>query len=217
MAISTQVLSFDSLGSLEAHLQSLLASYSETAAKYREVLGEIMRNNNSSSTNNIASQGGGNENWSQEMAAAVSGAEKPGQQKKKKKSAASMMPGMAKGALLAKKKEKGAPPDPAWVLFDPFSVFVGQGVAGQAELYFDAINQLDDTAKKLQLAIDVLGTLRARVAAPGSVSMTVAFVNDVPSRIMLRPAAADGKRKKSWTFSFAVAPARPALAPLLQA
>ena len=192
MKIATQVLSFDNFGSLEAHLQSLLGTYSETGAKYREVLGEIMRSSQA-----------GYKKWSQEMAAAISGAEKPKQQKK------NAMPRM-----LAKKKD-GPAPDPGWVLFDPFSVFVGQGVNGQAELYFDAINQLDDTAKKLKLAIDVLDTLRAKAAAPGSVSMTVLFVNDVPSRIMLRPAA-DGGRKKSWTFSFAVAPARPALA-LLQA
>lgn len=193
MTISTQVLSFDNFGSLEAHLQALFDTYSETAGKYRETLGEIMRSNQA-----------GDEKWSQEMSAAVSGAEKPKQQKK------AAMPKM-----LAKKKDSPAP-DQGWVLFDPFSVFVGQGANGQAELYFDAINQLDDTAKKLKLAIDVLDTLRAKVAAPGMVSMTVSFVNDVPSRIMLKPVAAGG-RKKSWAFSFAVAPARPALASLLQA
>jgi hypothetical protein len=198
-AIATQVLSFDNFGSLEAHLQALLDRYSETAGKYRETLGEIMRSNQA-----------GDEKWSQEMSAAVSGAEKPKQQQQKK----TAMPKM----MLSKKKKDGPAPEQGWVLFDPFSVFVGQGASGQAELYFDAINQLDDTAKKLKLAIDVLDTLRARVAAPGSVSMIVSFVNDVPSRIMLKPAAAGG-RKKSWAFSFSVAPARPALvaAALLQA
>jgi hypothetical protein len=191
--ISTQVLSFDNFMSLEVHLQALLDSYSETAGKYREALGEIMRSGKA-----------GDEKWSQEISAALSGAEKPKQQQQQLKKTA--IPKM-----LAKKKKDSPAPDPGWVLFDPFSVFVGQGINGQAELYFDAINQLDDTAKKLKMAIDVLDTLRAKVAAPGGVSMTVSFVNDIPTRIMLRPVAAGG-RKKSWAFSFAVAPARPALA-----
>ncbi|MGI0039811.1 MAG: hypothetical protein ACREAO_08335 [Nitrososphaera sp.] len=188
MTIATQVLSFDNFGALESHLQSLHDRYGQTAAKYREALGEIMRSNN----------GGEGEKWSQEMAAAISGAEKP---KASKKSMPKML----------SKKDKVAP-DAGWVLFDPFSVFVGQGINGQAELYFDAINQLDDTARKLKLAIDILDTLRSKASAPAGVSMTVSFVNDVPSRMILKPVEAGAFKKKSWTFSFAVPPARPALA-----
>ena len=190
MAIATQVLFFDNFGALESHLQSLYARYSETASKYREVLGEMMRRSN---------QGGGEEEkWSQEMAATISGAEKP---EAPKKSMSKML----------SKKDKPAP-DAGWVLFDPFSVFVGQGVNGQAELYFDAINQLDDTTRKLKLAIDILETLRAKASAPAGVSMTVSFVNDVPSRMILKPAETGAFKKKSWTFSFAVPPVKQALA-----
>jgi hypothetical protein len=188
LIIATQVLAFDNFGALESHLQSLHDTYSQTAAKYREALGEIMRSNN----------GDKEEKWSQEMAAAISGAEKP---KAPKKSMSRML----------SKNDKVAP-DAGWVLFDPFSVFVGQGANGQAELYFDAINQLDDTARKLKLAIDILDTLRSKASAPAGVSMTVSFVNDVPSRMILKSVEAGGFKKKSWTFSFAVPPARPALA-----
>ena len=120
------------------------------------------------------------------MAATISGAEKP---EAPKKSMSKML----------SKKDKPAP-DAGWVLFDPFSVFVGQGVNGQAELYFDAINQLDDTTRKLKLAIDILETLRAKASAPAGVSMTVSFVNDVPSRMILKPAETGAFKKKELDF-----------------
>lgn len=185
----TQIVSFDNFAALEAHLQASLAQYKESSSRYREALGEIMRSGE-----------GKDDKWAQEMTAALGsgGGEKP------KKSAKN------RSKAFRGKKEDSAPAA-GWALFDPFSVFVGQGASGMAELYFDAINQIDETARKIQLSIDILATLRSRIAAPGSVSLLVSFVNDVPSRIILRPGV-QGLKKKSWSFSFSVPAAKAVLA-----
>lgn len=182
----TQVISFDNFGALEAHLQGLLDHYKGSAAKYREFLGEVMRSTSSDDNK-----------WSQEMSAALAGGEPKKTAKEKPK------------VFGGSKKEK-AESVQGWVSFDQLSVFTGQGASGTAELYFEAINHLDDTARRLQLSIDILGTLRSRLAAPGSISLVVSFINDVPSKMILKPAPSDIK-KKSWAFSFSVPVVQPAL------
>ena len=174
----TQVISFDNFGSLEAHLQGLLDHYKGLAAKYREFLGEVMRGAN-----------GDDSKWAHEMSAALAGGEAKKTKEKPK-------------AFGGSKKEK-AEGMQGWVSFDQLSVFTGHGVGGTAELYFESINHLDDTARRLQLSIDILGTLRSRLAAPGSISLIVSFINDVPNKIILKPAPADVKKMR-WAFSFSV-------------
>lgn len=178
---------FDNFGALESHLQGLLDHYKGSTAKYREFLGEVMRSN-----------AGEDSKWSQEMSAALVGGE-PKKTKDKPKTK----------AFGGSKKEKVEGVQGGWVSFDQLSVFTGQGAAGMAELYFEAINHLDDTARRLQLSIDILGTLRSRLAAPGSISLVVSFINDVPSKIILKPAPPNVK-KKSWAFSFSVPVVQPA-------
>jgi hypothetical protein len=188
----TQIASFDNFAALESHLQSSLGQYKESSSKYREALGEIMRSGE-----------GKDDKWSQEMMAALGGGKAaPGGEKPKKNT-------KDKPKVFGDKKENPAA-TAGWAAFDPFSVFVGQGASGTAELYFDAINQIDETARKIQLSIDILGALRSRIAAPGSVSLLVSFVNDVPSKVILRPGT-EGSKKKSWAFSFSVPAAIAAL------
>ena len=190
----TQVIVFDNFGALESHLQGLLDHYKGSAAKYREFLGEVMRSN-----------AGEDSKWSQEMSAALVGGE-PKKTKDKPKTKTKAFGGS--------KKEKAESVQGGWVSFDQLSVFTGQGAAGTAELYFEAINHLDDTARRLQLSIDILGTLRSRLAAPGSISLVVSFIDDVPSKMILKPAPPNVK-KKSWAFSFSVPVVQPALQQLV--
>lgn len=183
---SAQVISFDDFGALEAHLHTLLDHHKELAAKYREALGEIMRGGDKV-----------DEKWSQEMSVVLAG-EKPKVAKEKPR-------------LIGGAKKESKDQNQAWVPFDPFSVYTGNSASGAAELYFEAINQLDDTARRIQLSIDIMNTLRSRFSAPGSISLTVSFVNDAPSKMILKPVARD-LQKKSLAFSFSV----PAAAPVLR-
>lgn len=219
MSISTKVLYFDNLGALEAHLQVLLANCKESADDYREMLGEYLRKRQGQKDE---------EQWSQEISQALSGNPAgPDEKKGAKEKKGGMFGGgktKEKGSLFGgqPKKEKGsifgggkpkAPTD--WVSFDPFAVFVGQESKGVAELYFEAINNLDEIAKKTEVALATLGTLKGKAASAGNVSAVVSFINGVPVKVILKHAAAGQKKRKKLEFSFSVPVARPALPQVL--
>ena len=54
-------------------------------------------------------------------------------------------------------------------------------------------------------------TLKAKAATAGSTSLVVAFVNDIPTKVMLKPIRAGQAKKYSMVFSFA-APSMPVAA-----
>lgn len=221
MPVSTQVLFFDNLGALEAHLQGLLTDCKESADEYREILGEYLRKRQGQKEEEQWSQ-----EISQEISQALSGnagrpAEKDAKEKKggmfgsKQKEKGGLFgdkPKKEKGSMFGGNKTK-APAD--WVSFDPFSVFVGQESKGVAELYFEAINSLDEIAKKTEVALATLGTMKGKAASAGNVSAVVSFINGVPVKVILKHAAEDQKKRKKIEFSFAVPVARPALPQVL--
>lgn len=217
MSVSTQVLYFDNLVALEAHLQGFLSDCKESADEYRGLLGEYLRKRQGQKEE---------EQWSQEISQALSGnpgapAEKKDAKEKKgglfggkqkEKGMPSGQPKKEKGSMFGGGKQK-APTD--WVSFDPFAVFVGPESKGVAELYFEAINSLDEAAKKTKAALSTLGTLKGKAASAGSVSAVVSFINGVPVKVILKQAADGQKKRKKMEFSFAVPVARPALPQVL--
>lgn len=218
MSVSTQVLYFDNLVALEAHLQGLLVQCKESAEEYRGLLGEYLRKRQGQKEE---------EQWSQEISQALSGnpgapSEKKdakekkgglfGNDKQKEKGMPSGQPKKEKGSMFGGGKSK-TPTD--WVPFDPFAVFVGQESKGVAEMYFEAINSLDEAAKKTESALSTLGTLKGKAASAGSVSAVVSFINGVPVKVILKQATDGQKKRKKIEFSFSVPVARPALPQVL--
>jgi hypothetical protein len=125
-------------------------------------------------------------------------------------------PGMQKkddGKKMFGGKDKGDPSLGEWVLLDPMSIFVGPKNKGMAEIYFDTINMLRDHVGKLNLALSVCGAVKAKAAMSGNTSLLVSFVNDIPTKVVLRSSEETMTKKYSMSFSFAV-PALPA--PLAQ-
>ena len=194
---ATRIASFENFAALEDNLREMLGQYKESSARYKETLGELMRSRSSSNDKK-------DEKRSVEMVAALGG-EKPRKNSKENRKDKPKMFGSKK-----EKNSKGPEALADWAAFEPFSVFVGQGTNGMAELYFDAINHLEETASKIQLSIDVLHTLQSRVGAPSNISLIVSFVNDIPNKAILRPASDDNKKNR-WSFSFSVPVAMAAL------
>lgn len=192
MQLPTRVLSFDSLGALEAHLRALLGRYKETSTAYREALGDVLRSAG-------AEQAGEKDAWAQEMTAALSGG---GKEKTEAKGAPKKI------KIFGEKKKAEA--DPGWIAFDPFSVHIGQETKGLAELYFEAINQMDESARKLELALAVIDTLKAKTPQSAGVSVMASFINDVPGKVIIRQAAQNRNARARLVVDFTIPSARPA-------
>lgn len=178
MTMSAYIISFDNFAEMEEHLQGLLTRHRDAAARYREALGEIMCRGGKAG-------GKEDEKWLQEMRKALAAAEGG-----KKKQDDREKP----GGFFKKEKKHNHEIQERWVEFDPFSVFVGSDLRGSAELYFEAINHLEETANRIQVALNVAGALKSRAASPGGVSLLASFVGDAPSKIIVRPASAAGKK-----------------------
>jgi hypothetical protein len=65
---------------------------------------------------------------------------------------------------------------------------------------------------KINSAISVCSTLRTKAAMASSTSLVVSFVNDVPTKVMLKPQRDGDSKKYTMAFSFAV-PTLPIAAP----
>ena len=186
-----QILSFDNFGALETHIRILKSKYADMIKGYEETLGFILRDTRPSTTKSSQLQ----QKWSEEMQAALNsreGGTKPGMGKKddgKKKQGG---------------KDKDDPALGEWVTLDPMSVFVGPKNRGMAEIYFDTINMLRDNLGKLNLALSICGAVKAKAAMSGNTSLLVSFVNDIPTKIVLRSSEETAAKKYSMSFSFAV-------------
>lgn len=167
--LSTRIQSFDSLGALEAHLRALLGQYRETSTSYREALGDILRS--------VGPEQAEKDAWAQEMTSALGGGAKEEEPKE----------GAKKIKLFGEKKKEQA--SPGWIAFDPLAVRVGQEPRGLAELYFEAINQMDEAARKIELALAVVDTLKAKAPQSADISIVASFINDVPGKVVIRQAA----------------------------
>jgi hypothetical protein len=198
--MATQILSFENFGSLEAHLRMLKSKYNDMIKKYEETLGYILRDTRAVSPKTQKVQ----EKWAQDMQRAMASsakatAGKVAAKKEEKKSPPKMF-GKGKGKDSEKENENSL----EWIALDPMSIFVGPKNKGLAEIYFDTINVLRENISKINLALSICSTLKAKAASAGSASLIVSFVNDIPTKVLLK-SADDGKDKKyTMAFSFAV-------------
>ena len=173
-AAGIQILSFDNFGALETHLRILKAKYNDMIKSYEETLGFILRDTRPSTIKNQQLQ----QKWSEEMQQALNAKEENTKPGMGKKDDGKKMFGSSKG--------KGDPSLGEWVLLDPMSVFVGPKNKGMAEIYFDSINMLRDSIGKLNLALSICGAVKAKAAMSGNTSLLVSFVNDIPTKVVLR-------------------------------
>jgi hypothetical protein len=187
--LSTRVQSFDSLSALEAHLRALLGQYRETSTSYREALGDVLRSAGPEQAEKDA--------WAQEMTSALGAKEKEEPRE-----------GQKKIKLFGEKKKELA--SAGWIAFDPLAVRVGQEPRGLGELYFEAINQMDEAARKIELALAVVDTLKAKVPQSADVSIIASFINDVPGKVIIRQAARGKNAKARLVVDFAIPSATPA-------
>lgn len=202
-SIATQIMSFENFGALENHLRALKNRYNDMIKKYEETLGYILRDNKPTSLKTQQVQ----EKWALEMQRAmmVSSAAAKGKQIAKKEESKPKMFGNGKD-----KDKESLESSGEWISLDPMSLFIGQRTRGMAEIYFDTINILRDNVAKINLALSVCSALKAKAATAGSTSLVVSFVNDVPTKVMLKPKNAGESKKYTMAFSFAVPSMRPA-------
>lgn len=212
MSAATQVLSFENFGALESHLKMLKNKYTDMIKKYEETLGFILRDTKPTSKKTQKVQ----QTWALEMqhtlAKTASTAKGTQQQPAKKEEAKPKLPFniVPFGSKNKEKEEKDKLDSTGeWVSLDPLSLFIGQKNRGLAEIYFDTINILRENLNKINSAISVCSALRAKAATAGSTSLVVAFVNDIPTKVMLKPLRDGATKKYTMAFSFAV-PTMPA-------
>lgn len=220
MPVSTQILSFDNFSALETYLRALKAKHNDMIKKYEETLGSILRDTRPSTTaaaNNPKTLKN-KEKWIQEMEQALSATVKDKSKatkvvaaaKKEDKSSA----GSSSGRLLfggGKGKEKQQDPSLGeWILVDPMSIFVGPKNRGLAEIYFETINVLRESVGKINLALSICNALKAKAASAGNASLVVSFVNDIPTKVVLKPNDDNSASKKyTMAFNFTVPSALP--------
>jgi hypothetical protein len=192
MQLATRVLSFDSLGALEAHLKALAGQYRETSIAYKEALGDVLRTAGHEQVKE-------KDVWAQEMTSALATG---GKEKAEPKDA------QKKIKLFGEKKK--AQSDPGWIAFDPLYVRVGEEDRGLAELYFGAVNQMDEAARKMEMALAVIDTLKAKVPQSAGVSVVASFINDVPDKVIVRQAAQDRNAKARLVIELTIPSATPA-------
>jgi hypothetical protein len=197
--MATKILSFENFGALENYLRAIKNRYNDMIKKYEETLGFILRDTKPTSIKTQKVQ----EKWALEMQrsmtmAAASKGSKPITRKEESKP---KLFGLGNG----KDKEKDKPDSSGeWIPLDPMSLFIGQKSRGLAEIYFDTINTLRDNVSKINSALSACSALKAKAATAGSTSLVVSFVNDIPTKVMLKPQRDGTSKKYTMAFSFAV-------------
>jgi hypothetical protein len=201
LPLATQILSFENFGSLEAHLRMLKSKYNDMIKKYEETLGYILRDTRAVSPKTQKVQ----EKWALDMQRAMASSAKAANAKvatkKEEKKPSSKMFGKGKDKDSEKKEAENSL---EWIALDPMSIFVGPKNRGLAEIYFDTINVLRENINKINLALSICSTLKAKAASAGSASLIVSFVNDIPTKVLLKSADDGGAKKYTMAFSFAV-------------
>ncbi|MGI0024226.1 MAG: hypothetical protein ACREA4_03650 [Nitrososphaera sp.] len=195
---ATQILSFENFGALESHLRILKAKYNEMVRNYEETLGFVLRDTKPGSVKNQLAQ----QKWVQEMQEALTTNDKTRPGTVKKDDGKKMFGG--------KDKEKQGGAVGEWVTLDPMSVYVGPKNRGLAEIYFDTINILKENVGKINLALSICSAVKAKAAMSGNTSLVVSFVNDIPTKVLLKSADDSASKKYTMSFSFAVPSMPPA-------
>jgi len=196
LPISTQILSFDDFGALEAHLRGLKSKHNDIIKRYEETLGFILRD--ASPGNNKVQKG--HEKWALEMQRSMVASGKAPPAKKKEESKPSLR--LFGGSKDNGKQQQEISTD--WIVLDPMSVFIGPKNKGLAEIYFDTINVLRENVNKINLALSICSTLKVKVASTGNTSIMVAFINGLPTKIVLKSASDKDAKKYAMSFSFSI-------------
>jgi hypothetical protein len=68
---------------------------------------------------------------------------------------------------------------------------------------------MDEAARKIELALAVVDTLKARVPQSADVSIIASFMNDVPGKVIIRQAARGKNAKTKLVVDFAIPSATP--------
>ena len=191
-----EILAYDNFGALETHLRILKAKYNDMIKSYEETLGFILRDTRPSTIKNQQLQ----QKWTEEMAEALNAKEEAPKQGAKKDD----------GKKMFGSKGKGDPSLGEWVSLDPISIFVGPKNKGMAEIYFETINMLRENIGKITQALSICGAVKAKAAMSGNTSLLVSFVNDIPTKVVLRSSEETMTKKYAMSFSFAVPSMPPA-------
>jgi hypothetical protein len=198
--LSTEILSFENFSALEHHLRALRNRYNDTIKKYEETLGFILRDTKSGGVKSQKLQ----EKWVLDMQRSMTTtAAAKGKQIVKKEESKPKLP-FGIGNNKDKDKDKSLDNSGEWVPLDPMSLFIGKKNRGLAEVYFDTINILRDNVAKITAALSICSALKAKAATAGNMSLVVSFVNDIPTKVVLKPTRDDGSKKYTLAFSFAV-------------
>jgi hypothetical protein len=216
LSATTQILSFENFGSLESHLKALKNKYSEMIKNYEETLGYLLRDTKAGGKGQQKVQ----QRWALEMQRAMAAsptatAKNSGNNIVKKQESKPKMFGISKDSKKmfgfgngkdSNKDNKNEKPEASgeWINLDQLSLFIGPKNRGLAEVYFDAINLLKENVAKLNTAISVCSALRAKSSTAGSTSIVVSFANDLPTKIVLKPAKDSERKKYALAFSFAI-------------
>ena len=197
---ATQILSFDNFAALETHLRALKARYGDMVKKYEETLGHILRDVRPVSAKGQKVQ----EKWTLDMQQALANSKAGPKGKVVAAGAVAKKEQKPKMTFGSSGKDKQPDGSGEWIALDPMSIFVGQKVRGMAEIYFDTINTLRENVSKINQALSICSALKAKAAASGSASLVVAFVNDIPTKVMVKPVDEGAAKKYAMTFSFTV-------------
>jgi hypothetical protein len=191
----TQILSFENFIGLENYLRAIKNKQAEMIKNYEETLGYILRDTKAASVKGQKVQ----QQWALDMQRAIAIPSAKDNKIVKKEENKPKMFGNGKDKNNEKPESSGE-----WITLEPMSLFVGPKNKGLAEVYFDAINFLKDNVGKLNTALSVCSSLRARAAAASSTSLVVSFVNDLPTKIVLKSMKGSEQKKYSMAFTFAV-------------
>lgn len=193
---ATQILSFENFGALEVHLRSLRSKYSDMIKQYEETLGFILRDTRPGTMRAQQAQ----QRWAEEMQQALSDSDPRDPRNK----TAIVKKDDNKRMFGSREKDNHNPAAGEWVALDPMSVFIGPKNKGLSEIYFDTINLLKENVGKITLALSICNAVKAKAAMSSNTSLVVSFVNDIPTKVLLRSGDDSSQKKYSMSFSFAV-------------
>jgi hypothetical protein len=195
--LATQILSFDDFSSLEAHLRVIRDRYKENLKKYEDMLGNILRSNDP--TNNSADQKKWTIEMQQNLAGLASRGNTNGAGKDDAKKNLGKLPKLKFANGIGKHKDAGrhvsAQDSEEWISVEQVSILIGQRSKGLAELYFDSINSLKDKITNIDQVISICEKLSTRSSSTSNASLVVSFINDIPSKILVKPANNDTSKK----------------------
>lgn len=204
--LATQILSFDDFSSFEAHLRVIRERYNETLKKYEDILGNILRTNDPPSNST-------DQKWAIEMQKNLAGMSSRrttnGIGKDNAKLSLGKIPKLKFANGIGKHNKdaenRSSPSDSEeWISVEQVSILIGQKSKGLAELYFDSINSLKDKIANIDQAISICERLGTQNSSTSNASLVVSFVNDTPSKILVKPANNNDDTSKKYSLMYNV-------------